>query len=95
MSNHLGQYLRELRTRRGMTARQVSLKAGCTDATVSRIEQGKRKPSLHLLWRLVEALEGDYAYAVSLLALDEDVPEAICSTISSGSPSSAQRAARA
>ncbi|RLF37748.1 MAG: hypothetical protein DRN21_06040 [Thermoplasmata archaeon] len=93
--NLVGEYLKSLRREHGLTTRHVGLKAGCTDATVSRIEQGKRKPSLQLLWRLVEALDGDYTYALSLLARDGGVPEAICATISSGSPSSAQRAARA
>ena len=91
----LGQYLKELRQERGLSADQTARQAGCTGVTVSRIEQGVRRPSINLLWRLVDALDGNFLHAYSLLARDEGVPEAICSTISSGTPSSAQRAANA
>ena len=94
-SNKVGEYLRGLRQARGLTTRQVGIAADCTDATVSRIERGERRPSIFLLWKLIEVLDGNFLKAYSLLARDAGVPEEICSTISSGIPSSAQSADKA
>ena len=103
----VGEYLKELRSRRGMTTRQLGEAVGCSGSHITFLEKGRRRVSLRLLPRIVEALQGDFLYALGLYCLDQGVPEEMVSgilvhsspamgaAISSGTPKSAQRAAKA
>src|ERR687884_556787 len=65
----VGERIRRLRLERGMTQRQLSMK-GCSYAYVSRVEAGKRQPSLKVL-RLLAARLG---VPLEYLETGEDVP---------------------
>lgn len=52
----LGQALKELRTKQGLTLTELAEKTRSNVGNLSRIERGKAKPSLDLLYRLAEAL---------------------------------------
>lgn len=47
------------RTRRGWSQERLAEKAGTTQATVSRLERGERRPSVALLRELADALGFD------------------------------------
>ncbi|HET6479314.1 MAG TPA: XRE family transcriptional regulator [Actinoplanes sp.] len=51
----VGQRLRELRLRRGITLTALAATTGIPISTLSRLESGKRKPSLRLLLPLAKA----------------------------------------
>ena len=87
-SNRLGEYLRHLREKKNLTLRALSIQVGYTDAYINRLELGKRGTSLRRLWELVDALDGDFLYALAALCADEGVPEEIVEQIASGTPSS-------
>ncbi|HEX2140255.1 MAG TPA: cupin domain-containing protein [Woeseiaceae bacterium] len=57
----LGAELRTLRTHRGLSQRQLALRAGVSNATVSLIEHGRTDPSLGLLKRILDALGVSFA----------------------------------
>ena len=48
--------LRAIREARFMTQGELAAKAGLTNATVSRLERGRRRPRLSTIRRLAEAL---------------------------------------
>src|SRR5450755_4751239 len=50
----LGPRLRRLRERRGITLTALAAKTGISKSTLSRLENGQRKPSLELLLPLAE-----------------------------------------
>ena len=52
----IGAKLRELRKQKKLTLKQVSQKAGCTDAALSKIERGEVAPTISLLKRTVNVL---------------------------------------
>ena len=51
----VGPRLRKLRERRGLTLTALAAKTGISKSTLSRLENGERKPSLELLLPLAEA----------------------------------------
>lgn len=48
----LGNYLRELRTRKRLTLREVEEQSGVSGSYLSQVEQGKRHPSAELLRKI-------------------------------------------
>jgi transcriptional regulator with XRE-family HTH domain len=56
----LGLTLKELRTARGWTTRQVALAAKVPQSTVIRYESGEREPRAYNLVRLAKALEAEF-----------------------------------
>jgi transcriptional regulator with XRE-family HTH domain len=52
----LGQLLREMRTREGLTLNALSEQVGVTASALSQFETGKSEPSLGTLWKLGRAL---------------------------------------
>src|SRR4051794_41291461 len=50
----IGPRLRRLRDRRGLTLTAVAAQTGISKSTLSRLESGRRKPSLELLLPLAE-----------------------------------------
>ncbi len=77
MTNLLGEYLRGLRHAKAVTTRQLGGMAKCDCSGISRMEIGQRTPRLNLLWRIIEALDGDFGQALFLLCLDSGVPEEV------------------
>ena len=77
MANLLGRYLRDLRHGKGLSTRQLGSRAECNFSSISRLETGQRNPRLGLLWRIIEALDGDFGQALFLLCLDSGVPEEV------------------
>lgn len=56
-----GQYLRELREKRGFSLNQLAMKAGVSNAHISRLERGLRPaPSPEIIARLAGALHVSY-----------------------------------
>ena len=51
----VGPRLKRLRTRRGVTLTELAAKTGISKSTLSRLENGQRRPSLELLLPLSEA----------------------------------------
>jgi transcriptional regulator with XRE-family HTH domain len=56
-TRELGQNLRHLRERRGLTQAELGTRAGMAAASVSHFETGQRLPSLDSLVKLADALE--------------------------------------
>ncbi len=64
----IGQRIKRLRKERNMTAEVLSIELGVSTSHISQIEQGCRKMSVDLLYRLMEVLSVD---ANTLLAVSE------------------------
>ena len=54
--SEIGQHLRKIRERKGISQENLSLKAGYYRTYVGKIEQGYYSPSAHTVWRLAHAL---------------------------------------
>lgn len=67
-----GQFLADRRRQHGLSQREVALRAGTTQASVSRIERDEVSPSLSTLNRLVEAM-GD-ALTIAAVPLADSPP---------------------
>lgn len=52
----LPELLKSLRVKRGMTARELSLKAGLSQSYVSKVESGSLSPTLDAFARIVQQL---------------------------------------
>lgn len=57
----LGQQLRNLRIRRGLSQRKLAQLAGVSNATVSLIEHGRTDPSMGLLRKILDTLGVSFA----------------------------------
>lgn len=57
----IGTEVRRLRSRQGLSQRQLALLAGVSNATVSLIEAGRTDPSLGMLRRILDALGVSFA----------------------------------
>jgi len=57
----LGQQLRTLRQRRGLSQRKLANLAGVSNATVSLIEHGRTDPSMGLLRKILDTLGVSFA----------------------------------
>lgn len=52
----IGNHLRKVREKAGISQENLSLKAGYYRTYVGKIEQGNYSPSMHTIWRLAGAL---------------------------------------
>ena len=52
----VGDHLRDVRTRQGMSVRALAARAGCSPSFISQVEHGQASPSISSLERLVQAL---------------------------------------
>ncbi len=59
--DNLGQQLRTLRQRRGLSQRKLANLAGVSNATVSLIEHGRTDPSMGLLRKILDTLGVSFA----------------------------------
>jgi transcriptional regulator with XRE-family HTH domain len=57
----IGEKLRHMRKKAGMTLKEVADSAGCTESMLSKIELGRASPSLDLLSRLAETVGASVA----------------------------------
>jgi transcriptional regulator with XRE-family HTH domain len=57
-----GEKIRTIRERRGLTLREVALKAGVSESLVSQIERNKVSPAIDTLLALADALDLDLEY---------------------------------
>jgi transcriptional regulator with XRE-family HTH domain len=53
----IGQTIKDLRSKRGLTLDQVAEKSGCTPGFLSQIERNKAVPSITTLYAIAQALE--------------------------------------
>ena len=71
--------LKQLRTQRGYSQRQLASRSGIDQGAISEIEAGKRSPSVVTLERLVRAMDAEMAElfpkAQAPLPFEEDSPE--------------------
>ncbi|MDX1506803.1 MAG: cupin domain-containing protein [Woeseiaceae bacterium] len=56
MDQDIGARLRELRTRRGLSQRQLARQSGVANATISQIEAGKINPTVSMLKRVLDGI---------------------------------------
>lgn len=54
--NMVGQTMKELRSKRGLTLEEVAEKSGCTPGFLSQLERNKAAPSITTLYSIAEAL---------------------------------------
>ena len=59
--DNIGHRLKTLRTRHGLSQRQLAARSGVSNATISLIEHGRTDPSLGLLKRVLDAMGVSYA----------------------------------
>ena len=52
----MGEFIRQRRKQLNLTAAQLAQKALCSKSFISKIENGKRKPSIETLLRICRAL---------------------------------------
>ena len=71
----LGQYLRRLRQARGLTGQAVVEAAGIANSTLTFYEQDKSLPTLVLLERVLNILDGDLNYAWALYLIRAGVKQ--------------------
>ncbi len=56
MDQQIGRRLREIRTRLGMSQRQLARVSGVANATISQIEAGKLNPTVSMLKRVLDGI---------------------------------------
>jgi XRE family transcriptional regulator, stress-response regulator len=75
MGEKVGTYIRQLRQQRQISIRSLGGQVGVSPAYLSLIERGKREAAVHVLYPIVDSLNGDFAHVLRLLAMDAGVPE--------------------
>ncbi|MDR0879001.1 MAG: XRE family transcriptional regulator [Treponema sp.] len=68
-----GEKIRAIRERRGLTLREVALKAGVSESLVSQIERNKVSPAIDTLLALADALDLDLEYLFADYRRDRSV----------------------
>lgn len=76
----LGQNLRRLRTRRGLSLDRLAQRSGVSRAMLSQIELGNSTPTINIVWKIASALEIPFA---SLISDGEEEPVAVLRAASS------------
>ena len=56
MDAQIGQRLKEIRTRLGVSQRQLARVSGVANATISQIEAGKLNPTVSLLKKVLDGI---------------------------------------
>lgn len=70
----LGQNLRRLRTRRGLSLDRLAEQSGVSRAMLSQVELGNSTPTINILWKISSALEIPFA---ALIAQEQHEPMAV------------------
>ena len=55
----MGEFLRNLRTKEGLTMKELGLKVGVTEQAISQYERNKREPNDEILLKILKALNFD------------------------------------
>lgn len=55
----VGESIRDLRTERGLSIRELAIKTGLSSAAISRWESGKRIPSVESFNKVMDALNAE------------------------------------
>jgi len=72
-NNALGNYLRNLRTRRGLNLIDLAAKTGVSQSYISRIEAGDRSsPGIHIIYKLAEGLKTNPDNLIKIISSDCD-----------------------
>jgi transcriptional regulator with XRE-family HTH domain len=66
LSAVVGQNLRRLRTRQGLSLDRLSRSSGVSRAMLSQIETGKSTPTINLLWKVANALGVSFGTLITL-----------------------------
>ena len=82
MGVRLGRYVQHLRDQRSESIRHLGRVVGVSPSHLSLIESGCREASITVLYRIVQSLEGDFVWALRLLASDAGVPDEVLSRLS-------------
>jgi len=61
----VGQNLRRLRTRRGLSLERLAKSSGVSRAMLGQIELGRSVPTINLLWKVARALDVPFAALIS------------------------------
>lgn len=72
--NRIGDRIRELRTQKGLSQRQLGEATGVTQGAIGHIENGNKEPSLQLAVLLADALGTTVNDLVSIAAESESDP---------------------
>lgn len=75
LGHKIGDYLKEIRERRGLTMRQVAIKTNVSQPYLSQIENGIKKPSPEILKRLAPAYKVSYNDLMVVAGYLPDVDE--------------------
>src|SRR4051812_46347848 len=72
----LGDYIKEVRTREGVSTRKLALETETTASQISRIESGSiATPNPELLKRIADFLDIDFAKLLRLQGIDIQAPD--------------------
>ena len=56
MDNEIGQRLKSIRTRLGLSQRQLARQSGVANATISQVEAGKLNPTVSMLKKMLDGI---------------------------------------
>ena len=75
--NSTGELIRQTRERHGLSQRRLAIRAGTTQAVVSRIERGQASPSIETLRRLLGAMGWELDVALRRSRWQDHDPDAL------------------
>ena len=71
----LGKTIREVRFKKGITQKELSIKANISQAYLSLIEKNKKKPSMEVLDKICNVFEVPTSILMLISTDTEDIPE--------------------
>jgi transcriptional regulator with XRE-family HTH domain len=74
LTSVLGQNLRRMRTRRGLSLERLAERSGVSRAMLSQVELGNSTPTINILWKISTALEIPFA---TLIADEKQEPVSV------------------
>jgi transcriptional regulator with XRE-family HTH domain len=75
MATRVGNYIHILRQEQNISMRELARQTGLSPGYLSMIERGHREMPVQTLYSMVEALNGDFVFALRQMAMDAGVPE--------------------
>ena len=74
MIDNLGEHIKTLRKERGLQQKEVSVEVGIDQSNYSKIENGRREPSVTILKKLADLFEVSVDY---IIEPNEDLPKEV------------------
>lgn len=74
MINNLGEHIKTLRTERSLQQKEVAVEVGIDQSNYSKIENGKREPSVTVLKKLADLFEVSVDY---IIEPNDDLPKEV------------------